>query len=113
MSTENSKLYLPPRIVECECVDNISVLIEREEFLASHSVPNFAGAIIATSDESASAFVEGTVSEWKQVGTEHLEEAKALALVLQLLLNESLNQLLQVRFATCRNKRFLEQDLVN
>ena len=48
-------------IVESHRVDNICMLIEREELLARVSVPNLASSIIATSDESAAALVEGAI----------------------------------------------------
>ena len=104
---------LPVWVVEGHCVDDISVLVEWEQLLTGHGVPHFARAIVTSSDEFASIFVEGTVSQGKQVSSQHLEQFEVLLLVLTLLLNEFLDQLFQLRFARVWDQRLLKENLVN
>ena len=104
---------LPIWVVEGHCVDDIRVLVEWEQLLTGHGVPHFARAIVTSSDELASIFVEGTVGQWEQVSSQHLEQFEVLLLVLTLLLNEFLDQLFQLRFARVWDQRLLEENLVD
>ena len=74
--------YLPVGIVESHGVDDVGVLVEGTQLLARVRVPHFAGAIVTSRNEFASIFVEGTVSQGEKMGSEDLEEAEALHLVL-------------------------------
>ena len=47
------------------------------------------------------------------MGSQHLEKTEALLLVLLLLLNQLLDELLELGLAGLRDKRFLQQYLVN
>ena len=87
------------RIVERHRVDDIRVLVQGKELLTRIRVPYFARAIVATRDELASIFVERTVGQWEQMGAEDLEEAEALLLILELLLNQLLDKLLELGLA--------------
>ena len=89
------------------------MLVEGTQLLARVRVPHFAGAIVTSRNEFASIFVEGTVSQGKKMGSEDLEEAEALHLVLKLLLNELLDELLQLGLARFRDQGLLQEDLVN
>ena len=89
----------PVWIVEGHGVDDIGVLVKRQQFFAGHGVPDLASAIVTSSDELATVLVEGTVSERKQVSSEHLEEFKVLLLVLSLFLYEFLDQLFELGLA--------------
>ena len=47
------------------------------------------------------------------MGAEDLEEAEALLLVFELLFDQLLDKLLELRFACFRDQRLFQQDLVN
>ena len=72
------------------------MLVQRQKFLASYSVPNSACSVIRPSDELVSGLVEGTVGQGKEMSTKNLEAAELLLLVLELLLNQLFNQFLQL-----------------
>ena len=89
------------------------MLVEGEQLLAGVRVPNFAGAIITSSDELASVLVEGTVGQGKQVRAQNFEQAKALGLVLLLLLDKLFDEFLELGLFGLRNEWLFEQDLVD
>lgn len=105
--------HLPEWIIESHGVHDIGVLVEREQLLAGVRVPNFAGAIITSSDELASVLVEGTVGQGKQVRAQNFEQAKALGLVLLLLLDKLFDEFLELGLFGLRNEWLFEQDLVD
>ena len=88
--------YLPVWIVESHGVNNVGVFVKREQFFTGHGVPDLTSAIVTSSDELATVLVEGTVSEGKQVSSEHLEEFKVLLLIFSLFLDEFLDQLFEL-----------------
>lgn len=69
------------------------MLVEGEKFLARDSVPDFAGAIVAASDEFVSTLVKCAISKWKQMCSEHFEKCKFLLLIFKLLFNQLYTQL--------------------
>jgi hypothetical protein len=73
--------FLPERIVEAKAVDNVLVPFQGEEFLATLSVPDFAGAVVTTRDEFVSIFVEGTISQRLVMSFELLAELEILLFV--------------------------------
>ena len=105
--------YLPVGVVESHGVDDVGVLVEREQLLAGVRVPHFAGAVVAARDELVARLVECTVGQREQVRAQHFEQAEALLLVLLLLLNKFFDQLLQLGLARLRDQRLFEQNLVN
>lgn len=76
---------LPIGIVEGHSVDDILVLLQREQLLATVRVPHLAGPVVATSDELVPRFVEGAVGQGQEVSSQHFEEPKLLLLVFHLL----------------------------
>jgi hypothetical protein len=84
---------LPEWIIEGHAIDDITVLVEGEKFLARDGVPDFAGAIVAASDEFVSTLVKCAISERKQMCSEHFEKCKFLLLIFKLLLNQLYTQL--------------------
>ena len=90
---------LPEWIVESHGVDDVGVLVQREQLLASVRVPHFAGSVVRASDEPVASLVEGTVRQGKQMGSQGLEKGELLHLVLELLLNEFLDELFELGFA--------------
>jgi len=81
--------------------------------LARVCVPHLARAIVTTRDKLAAAFVEGAICEREQVRSQHFEKTEALVLVLLLLLDQLLNQFFQLRLASLRDQRLLQQNLVD
>ena len=63
------------------------MLVEVKQLLTCQSVPDLACSIVGASDELVSLLVEGTVSQWKQMGSESLKEFESLVLVLLLLMD--------------------------
>ena len=104
---------LPEGVVEGHRVDDVGVLVKRKQLLARVRVPHLARAVVAACDELAAAFVEGAIREREQVRSQHFEKPEALVLVLLLLLDQLLNQLLQLRLASLRDQRLLQQNLVD
>ena len=105
-------LYLPVRLVESHGVDDVGMLIEVKQLFACQSVPDLAGSIVGASDELVSLFVEGTVGQWKQMGSQSLKQFKSLVLVLLLFVNQTFNHLLQLGLARLRDEWLLKQNLV-
>ena len=90
---------LPEGVVEGHRVDDVGVLVQGEEFLAGVGVPDLASAIVRSCDELVTGLVESAVGQREQMGAKDLEEGELLHLVLELLLDQLLNELLQLRFA--------------
>ena len=91
--------YLPVGDVERHSVDDIEVTLEGEQLLTRDSVPHLAGAIVAASDKLAAVLVESAVGKGELMGLQRFEKAEALVHVLALLLNKSLDELLELGFA--------------
>jgi hypothetical protein len=100
-------------VIEGHSIHDISVFIEREQLLSRVGVPNFARAIVATSDKLASILVERTVGQGKQMSSQHLEKTELLLLVLLLFFDQFLNELFKLRLAGLRDKGLFEKNLVN
>lgn len=84
---------LPEWIIEGHAIDDITVLVEGKKLLTRDGVPDFAGAIVAASDEFVSTLVKCAISERKQMCSEHFEKCKLLLLIFKLLLNQFYTQL--------------------
>ena len=95
--------FVAERIVKRHRVHNISVLVEREELLSCHRVPDFAGAIVGPSDELVSRLVKRTVSEGEQMSAQNFEESKLRLIILHLLFDQLLNQLTKCGSFSLRN----------
>ena len=105
-------LYLPVRFVESHGVDDVGMFVEVEQLLSCQGVPDLAGSIVRASNELVSFFVEGTVGQGKEMGSEGLEEFESLVFVLGLFMDETFDDLLQLGLARLRDKRLLEKNLV-
>ena len=90
---EYEERHLPEWIIKRHAIDDITVLIEREKLLARDGVPDFAGAIIAASNEFVSTLVKCAISQRKQMCSEHFEKCKLLLLIFKLLLNQLYTQI--------------------
>ena len=75
--TEN----LPKRIIESHTIYHVIVFIQTQQLCTRIGIPNFAGSVVAASNEFIATLVEGTVSEWQQMGAQHFEQAKLLLLI--------------------------------
>ena len=100
-------------VVERHCVDDVGVVVEREQLLSRVRVPDLARAIVATSDELVTAFVKRAICQRQQMGSQHFEQTEALLLVLLLLLDQLLDKLLELGFARLGDQWLLEQYLVD
>ena len=121
LSLQNSKIrscqwwggHLPKGIVKRHGVNNVGVFVESEQLFACVCVPDFAGAVVAASDELASILVESAVGEGQQVRSEHFEQGELLIHVLLLFLNQCLNEFFELGLARLRNQGLLQQNLVD
>jgi hypothetical protein len=60
--------------------------LQSQQLVSCDGIPNLAGAIVTASDEFVAGFVESTVGEGEDVGTQDLEEKEVGGFVaLQLL----------------------------
>ena len=84
-----------------------------EQKFAGHSVPHLASAIVAASDELAAVLVKRTVSQGQLMRLQSFKQAEALIHVLALLLDESLDELLELGLAGLGDQGLLQKDLVN
>ena len=89
------------------------MFVERSQLLSGLCVPHFAGAIVGSSDELTSVFVEGAVSQREQVSAKYFEKTEALLLVLLLLLNKLFDEFLKLGLAGFRDEWLLKKDLVD
>ena len=105
--------YLPVGDVKRHSVDDIEVTLKVEQKFTRHSVPHLASAIVAASDELAAVLVKRTVSQGQLMRLQSFKQAEALIHVLALLLDESLDKLLELGFAGLGDQGLLQEDLVN
>ena len=92
-------MNLPEWIVESHGVDDVGVLVEREQLFSGVGVPDLAGSIVRAGDEPIASLVEGAVRQGKQMGSQGLEQSELLHLVLKLLFDELLDELFELGFA--------------
>ena len=86
-------------IVERHSVNNIGMVVKRKQLLSRVRIPDFARAVIASSDELVSAFVKRAICQRQKMGSQHFKQTEALLLVFLLLLNQFLDKLFELRFA--------------
>ena len=100
-------------VVERHCVDDVGVVVEREQLLPRVRIPDLARAIVAPSDELVTAFVKRAICQRQKMGSQHFEKTEALLLILLLLLDQLLDKLLELRFARLGDQWLLKQYLVD
>lgn len=80
--------FVPVRIVECNCIHDISVPFQSQQFVASYCVPNFTGSIVTSGDKFISRFVECTIRQGKNVSPQDFEKEKIAAFIAFQLLHQ-------------------------
>ena len=55
--------FVSPRVVEGDCVNHVSVTLQRQQFLPSLRAPYFASSVVAPSDEFVALFIESAICQ--------------------------------------------------